>query len=319
MTNISFSGAPFYFFAGLSGVPWQSSLTAQSSIVPFAAKVTASIEGRDAHQFGGLTVTAWRPYTQFVPAPPSGELPVGKAARIRAGSVVTLFEMTGMAASDGAPTTPLLVDAGGYVEISASANPAPPGVHQGDPGNRFVANIAVTGIAVTGTNWNPNSLGLVLNVVDDELILNLQFGELIADPPNRANWRPFPAAAFQAGESQTQIAWFPTNPPSLYPPSPDDYPIEFVAGNSAGGSGVLVPDQLFLYPPGLVAVWTKPSDAVQGWMAVGTVTAYLPAPSVQDQSFSVLQSLYNGNLLSQSSAVVYSITATTPVLPQDPF
>jgi hypothetical protein len=232
--------------------------------------------------------------------------------------------MTGMSASDGAPTTPLLVDAGGYVEISASAYPAPPGVYQGDPGNRFVANIAVTGIAVTGTNWNPNSLGLVLNVVDDELILNLQFGEFIADPPNFANWRPFPAGAFQAGESSTQIAWFPTNPPSLYPPSPDDYPIEFVAGNSAGGSGVLVPGQLFLSPPGLVALWTKPSDAVptdpaeKSWMAVATVNAYLYALGVENQSFSVLQSLYNGGLVSQSNTVGYSITATTPVLPQGP-
>jgi hypothetical protein len=321
---VSFSGVPFYFFSGRKGGPWQSSLIAQSSIVPFAANVTASIEGRDASQFGGLTLTAWRPYTQFVPAPPSGELPAGKAARIRAGSVVTLFEMTGMSASDGAPTTPLLVDAGGYVEISASAYPAPPGVYQGDPGNRFVANIAVTGIAVTGTNWNPNSLGLVLNVVDDELILNLQFGEFIADPPNFANWRPFPAGAFQAGESSTQIAWFPTNPPSLYPPSPDDYPIEFVAGNSAGGSGVLVPGQLFLSPPGLVALWTKPSDAVptdpaeKSWMAVATVNAYLYALGVENQSFSVLQSLYNGGLVSQSNTVGYSITATTPVLPQGP-
>ena len=82
---ISFSGVPFYFFSGRKGGPWQSSLIAQSSIVPFAANVTASIEGRDARQFGGLTLTAWRPYTQVVPAPPSGELPVGKAARIRGG------------------------------------------------------------------------------------------------------------------------------------------------------------------------------------------------------------------------------------------
>jgi hypothetical protein len=202
--------------------------------------------------------------------------------------------MIGIATSDGPPTIPLFVDAGGYVEISASAYPAPPGVTQGN--NRFVANIAVTGIAVTGTNWNPISLSLVLNVVDDgpSLIGNLQFGYFDpTDPQNYTNWKPLPNASFQAGQSfGTQIAWFPTNSPTLYPMSPEDYfpPIYFVAGPDAGavltphgyvpgggsggpgGSGILVPGQLFMSPPALVAYWTKPSDAADypSWFAVST-------------------------------------------------
>jgi hypothetical protein len=164
------------------GVPWESSLTAQSSILPFAAQVTASIEGPNADQFGGLKLTAWGPFQRFVPNPQPPELPVGSRA-VRAGSVVTFYEMTGTSASDGTPTTPLPVDAGGYVEISASALPAPKGLKQGM--NRFAANIAVT-----GTDWNPISLGLVLNVVDAWLILNLQFGYFKnpIGPQNYQNW-----------------------------------------------------------------------------------------------------------------------------------
>ncbi len=161
---ISFSGVPFYFFAGLSGVPWESSLTAQSSILPFAAQVTASIEGPDAGQFGGLKLTAWRPFQKFVPNPQPPELPVGSRP-IRAGSVVTFYEMTGTSASGGTPVS-LPVDTGGYVEISASALTVHGAAQLQQGSNRFAANIAVT-----GTDWDPISIGLVLNVVDDGLML----------------------------------------------------------------------------------------------------------------------------------------------------
>jgi hypothetical protein len=242
--------------------------------------------------------------------------------------------MIGIATSDGTPTIPLFVDAGGYVEISASAYPAPPGVTQGN--NRFVAQIAVT-----GTNLNSTSFDLILNVVSDDINLwNLQFGELGGDPPT---WQILQgAASFQAGQSLgTEISWFASNIPSLYPPNQADYPIYFVAGPDAGagpplygpgggsggpgGSGILVPGQLFMSPPSLVAWWTGPAGSDPGptghdagvlLKAYSTVFAYPFAPSVEDGSFSVLQSLYNFNLTSQSSDVTngYSITATPPVV-----
>jgi hypothetical protein len=44
------------------------------------------------------------------------------------------------------------------------------------------------------------------------------------------------------------------------------------------------------------------------------VFAYPFAPSVEDGSFSVLQSFYNYSQISQSNDVAYSITATPPVV-----
>jgi hypothetical protein len=71
---VGFSGAPFYFFSN-PGMAAGEALTAQSSILTSASQVTAKIEGPNATQFGPLTLTAWRPVIEFVPPPPSGELP----------------------------------------------------------------------------------------------------------------------------------------------------------------------------------------------------------------------------------------------------
>jgi hypothetical protein len=311
--NISFSGAPFYFFAGLSGVPWQNSLTAQSSILPFAAQVTASIEGPDAGKFGGLKLTAWRPVQRFVPNPQPPELPVG-SRQVRAGSVVTFYEMTGTSASGGTPVS-LPVDTGGYVEISASALPVREAAQLQQGFNRFAANIAVQ-----GTDWDPISLGLVLNVVDDGLMLNLQFGEWRnpLGPYNFQNFRADPGQSIiEAGpEGSSLIGWYPSNPPKLYPPNQADYPIYFVAGPPAGGppngSPILVAGQLYMSPPDLVASWPSPAAVVPpdlmteaSWFAYASVFAYPNAPSVNG-SFSVSQSLYNSSLITQV-AVQYEI------------
>jgi hypothetical protein len=218
--------------------------------------------------------------------------------------VVTFYEMTGTSASDGTPTTPLLVNAGGYVEISASALPWPkkgPWPTQGN--NRFVANIVVTGIAGTGTNWNP--ISLVLNVVDGELSGNLNFGEL-----SGGTWIVLSSPSFQAGQSYPMaIKWSTSNTPSLWPPSQDDYPIYFGVGDA-----ILVPGQLYISPPGLMTWWTGPagtgpSDAGHTLEAYSTVIVDPSAPSVQDQPLNVLQSFYNNSLVFQSGSIGYSITA----------
>jgi hypothetical protein len=101
--------------------------------------------------------------------------------------VQTFYEMSG--SSDG---TSLPVDAGGYVEITPTCNPAPSdtmNVTQGN--NRFMANIAVT-----GTNWNPNPilLKLALNLCAFDL-LSSSTGRDMRRTPGNADRRTLEAGA----------------------------------------------------------------------------------------------------------------------------
>ena len=156
------------------------------------------------------------------------------------GSVQTIYEMSG--SSDG--SRPLPVDAGGYVEITPTCNPAPSDtINVIQNNNRFTANIAVT-----GTNWHPNPILLksVLNVVS----------------PASASiyWADTQTLMFQG--TVTGGMGLPT----LYPPESEDYPIEFAMG--AGGSGLISPlldasghpvggggAGLTMSPAVLIAVW----------------------------------------------------------------
>lgn len=212
-----------------------------------------------------------------------------------AGGVQTFYEMSG--SSDG---TSLPVDAGGYVEITPTCNPAPSdtmNVTQGN--NRFMANIAVT-----GTNWNPNPilLKLVLNVV--------------GSPHCTLEWA---ASKEQLGETNN-LYWTGVLFPLLYPPEDEDYPIEFTCG--AGGSGLISPmldgnghpvaggNVLTMSPPVIVSYWSNHNDAANGipagipgsFSGYATVTQFAPTTET-DVYFSLVQTFFNSSYSSMSGSI----------------
>jgi hypothetical protein len=258
------------FAAGTAAWPQ----TAQSSILPSASLVTASIWGSNASQFGTLLLTAYAPVISWTwPQPPlGGELPPG--APIRVGGPPRKTTTYVVSGTSNGGSQPLSINQGGYLEVSVIPNPVvngsdgspirfPPGNLPWSPNNRFTASVVINGTDASGANWssNPIQISLVLNAVQISGTVgwNSSLPSSLIKVPMGGNQN------FLAGEGSIGILW--AGEASLWPADPADYPIRHTLASPGFGPepglGEIVPSELWMAPADLIATW-NPQDVPSG-------------------------------------------------------
>jgi len=289
----------------------------QSSILPRPAKVQVHIEGPNRDQFSSMTsplLTAVRPETIFVPTPHGGGPTPAITRHLRPQSIPggsTTYVVSGTAGAGES----LTVEAGGYFEIQVQGNPAPSTVVQGE--NRFTAYVAVTGMYTDpAEDWPRIDLGLVLNVV--RIVSGpVSFG---TPPQTGSLFGPGDSASFAAGGETVNVQWEVWA--DLYPPEPEDYPIQHALGTFDGRATGIVSADGFMYMslPCLLVIWEPtqiPDLPVENFQifATGALGAVYYAPSTSGE-FTLPQSFFNGsiNSPSPSNPFHYEITANPPIV-----
>jgi hypothetical protein len=240
---------------------------------------------------------------------------------------------------EGISTTPLTIEAGGYVEILVQAQPAlkgtdgqafsmgNPSTNEFDPNNRFTADVLITGTYTDpAETWNPITLRLVLNVVE----ISGAGASWILEPPSETR---IPTATFLAGQTTPYLLYW-EGTASLWPYEPDDYysPIEHVLGPVAGN--IISPDEfLSMSPSPLVVVWSSPPPMILVGTQptpTGEVEVYLAAFNATSQvtaawysgntngsrEFTLMQTFFNGSINSPglTGPLYYEIKADIPIV-----